>query len=159
MRILGWPATAVLATCAVFGLTGCKPNEAIKRGAVIDKGTKPSEAEPPKAAAIDPSTTGTLVGTVHFSGKAPERLKIDMSQDPVCSITGGDNLAEQYVVHGGKQLARLAQRVVRCEDRRKHCGHRRDESPNSAALRRPRGAPRHISHPAVPRHPRASAPR
>ena len=102
MRILGWPATAVLATCVVFGLTGCKPNEAIKRGAVIDKGTKPSEAEPPKAAAIDPSTTGALVGTVHFSGKAPERLKIDMSQDPVCSITGGDNLAEQYVVHGGK---------------------------------------------------------
>ena len=40
--------------------------------------------------------------TVNFSGKAPERLKIDMSQDPVCSITGGENLAEQYVVHGGK---------------------------------------------------------
>src|SRR3954463_12439047 len=93
MRISGWPVTAVLATCAVFSLTGCKPNEAIKRGAVIDKGTKPSEAESPKATVIDPSTTGTLAGTVHFSGKAPERVKIDMSQDPVCSITGGENLA------------------------------------------------------------------
>jgi plastocyanin len=102
MRILGWPVTAVLATCAVVGLAGCKPNEAIKRGAVIGKGTKPSEAESPKAVRIDPATTGTLVGTVHFSGKAPERLQIDMSQDPVCSITGGENLAEQYVVHGGK---------------------------------------------------------
>ena len=25
-----------------------------------------------------------------------------MSMDPVCSITGGDNFAEQYVVHDGK---------------------------------------------------------
>jgi plastocyanin len=40
-------------------------------------------------------------GAVHFAGKPPERLKIDMSQDPVCSSTGGENLAEQYVVHDG----------------------------------------------------------
>src|SRR2546430_12369367 len=29
------------------------------------------------------------------------RLRIDMSQDPVCSITGGTNLTEQYVIHNG----------------------------------------------------------
>jgi plastocyanin len=100
MRILGWPVAAMLATGMVGGLAGCKPNEAIRRGEVIGKGTKPSE--PPKSAAIDESTTGSIHGTVNFAGKAPERLKIDMSQDPVCSITGGENLAEQYVVHGGK---------------------------------------------------------
>jgi plastocyanin len=29
-------------------------------------------------------------------------VKIDMSMDPVCSITAGDNFAEQYVAHDGK---------------------------------------------------------
>ena len=29
-------------------------------------------------------------------------MKIDMSMDPVCSMMGGDNFAEQYVVHDGK---------------------------------------------------------
>jgi plastocyanin len=102
MRTFGWPVTAVLAMCIVMELVGCKPNEAIRQGAVIDKGTKPNEPASPKSAAIDEATTGTIFGTMNFVGKAPERLKIDMSQDPVCSITGGENLAEQYVVHGGK---------------------------------------------------------
>jgi plastocyanin len=83
-------------------LAGCKPDDAIKRGAVIDNGTKPNVPAPPKGPTADVSTTGTIHGTVNFTGKAPERLRIDMSQDPVCSITGGENLAEQYVVHGGK---------------------------------------------------------
>ncbi|WP_051978452.1 carboxypeptidase regulatory-like domain-containing protein [Edaphobacter aggregans] len=102
MRIFGWPATFLLAMGTLIAIAGCKPNEAIKRGAVIGKGTKPNETGAPKSAAIDESTTGTIRGTVNFAGKAPERLKIDMSQDPVCSITGGENLTEQYVVHGGK---------------------------------------------------------
>jgi plastocyanin len=51
---------------------------------------------------LDPATLGTVSGTVHFSGKPPQRVKIDMSMDPVCSMTGGDNYAEQYVVHDGK---------------------------------------------------------
>ncbi len=97
----GWPA-AVLASGIVLTLAGCKPDEAVKRGAVIDNGTKANAPAAPKAATIDASTTGTIRGTVSFTGKTPERLKIDMSQDPVCSITGGENLAEQYVVHGGK---------------------------------------------------------
>ena len=102
MRILGWPVTAMLAMGMVVGLAGCKPNEAIRRGAVIGKGTKPHGPAAPKGSTIDEATTGTILGIVNFAGKAPERLKIDMSQDPVCAITGGENLAEQYVVHGGK---------------------------------------------------------
>jgi plastocyanin len=39
---------------------------------------------------------------VRFVGKAPLRVKIDMSQDPVCSMMGGDNFAEQYVVKDGR---------------------------------------------------------
>jgi plastocyanin len=32
----------------------------------------------------------------------PAPVKIDMSMDPVCSMMGGDNFAEQYAVHDGK---------------------------------------------------------
>jgi plastocyanin len=102
MKILGWPATAVLALFVMVGATGCKPNEAIRRGAVVGKGTKTSDPGASNGPAIDLATTGSIRGTVNFAGKPPERLKIDMSQDPVCSITGGENLAEQYVVRGGK---------------------------------------------------------
>src|SRR5215470_4577843 len=102
MRIFGWPAIALLATGAVVAVSGCKPDDAIRRGAVIGKGTKPNEPDAAKGPAIDAATTGSIAGTVHFAGKAPERLKIDMSQDPVCAITGGENLAEQFVVHDGK---------------------------------------------------------
>jgi plastocyanin len=41
-------------------------------------------------------------GIIRFAGKTPERVKIDMSMDPVCSITGGDNYSEQYMVKDGK---------------------------------------------------------
>ncbi len=37
-----------------------------------------------------------------FSGAAPARVPIDMSQDPACSLSGGTNLSEQYVVDHGK---------------------------------------------------------
>ena len=103
MKSLGWPVTVLLMTgLVVVGLAGCKPNEAIRQGAVIGKGTKPNQPAAENGTTADGATTGSIRGTVNFSGNAPERLKIDMSQDPVCSITGGENLAEQYVVHGGK---------------------------------------------------------
>ena len=102
MRIFGWPVAALLATGAAIGLVGCKPDEAIRRGAVIGKGTKPKEVGSAKSTQIDAANAGSITGTVNFTGKPPERLKIDMNQDPVCAITGGENLAEQYVVHGGK---------------------------------------------------------
>src|SRR6516225_10102292 len=93
MRIFGWPVAALLATGAAIGLVGCKPDEAIRRGAVIGKGTKPNEAGKAKSTQIDTANAGSITGTVNFTGKPPERLKIDMSQDPVCAITGGEKLA------------------------------------------------------------------
>ncbi len=38
---------------------------------------------------FDPATLGTVSGTVHFEGKPPERIKIDMSQDPACALGCG----------------------------------------------------------------------
>jgi len=102
MKSLGWPLATMMVTGIVVGLAGCKPNEAIRQGAVIDKGTKPNQTVTENRSSVYDATAGSIRGTVNFPGKVPERLKIDMSQDPVCSITGGENLAEQYVVHGGK---------------------------------------------------------
>jgi plastocyanin len=55
-----------------------------------------------KAPAIDPATAGGISGLVHFSGKAPERIKIDMSADPACAMSDTPNYTEQYVVTDGR---------------------------------------------------------
>jgi plastocyanin len=49
---------------------------------------------------IDPSTAGTISGTIHFAKKAPPRVLIDMGQDPACSLADA-NYSEQYVAHDG----------------------------------------------------------
>ena len=96
-RMFGCLMAAVL----MGGLVGCKPSDAIKQGKVIDNGMKAEGPVVPPSAPLDPATLGGVRGVVHFSGKAPARVKIDMSQDPVCSMMGGDNFSEQYVVKDG----------------------------------------------------------
>jgi plastocyanin len=39
---------------------------------------------------------------VHFAGKAPARIRIDMSADPACAMSATPNLTEQYIVADGK---------------------------------------------------------
>jgi hypothetical protein len=82
------------------GLAGCKSSDAVKHS--NDSGAVMEPAAPGPSAPLDPATLGMVSGTVGFSGKPPERVKIDMSMDPVCSITAGDNFAEQYAVKAGK---------------------------------------------------------
>jgi plastocyanin len=88
-----------LIVAAFSGVVGCKSGDAVKQEAVV--ATKPAGPLSPPVQ-LDPSTLGAVNGTIHFSGKAPAPVKIDMSMDPVCSMMGGDNFAEQYVVHDGK---------------------------------------------------------
>jgi plastocyanin len=90
-------AVALGSALSVMG--GCKQNDAVKQS---NDGSKATGSVAPTSVPLDPATLGTLSGTIRFSGKAPAPVKIDMSQDPVCSMTGGDNFAEQYVVHDGK---------------------------------------------------------
>ena len=47
-------------------------------------------------------TAGSIEGTVHFTGKAPERIRSTWAQDPVCDDLSATNLTEQYVVDDGK---------------------------------------------------------
>jgi plastocyanin len=102
----GWWMAAVMAGSVLAGLTGCKPSPAVKQAQVIGNGTSPESDQPVIARPLngpqDKTTLGMVSGTVRFAGKAPERVKIDMSMDPVCSMASGENDSEQYVVHDGK---------------------------------------------------------
>jgi plastocyanin len=98
-RICGWLLAVVVAGGVLNTLEGCKPSDAAKHS---NEGGTATGSAPPPSAPLDPATLGMVSGTIHFSGKAPAPVKIDMSMDPVCSITGGDNFAEQYIVKGGK---------------------------------------------------------
>lgn len=101
MKIFSGTLAAVAVTAVIAGgLAGCRSS---RHETPAENGTKSSETAGARSGVpIDPATTGSIEGTVHFAGKAPERLRIDMSQDPACASTGGENLAEQYVVHDGK---------------------------------------------------------
>jgi plastocyanin len=50
------------------------------------------------APAVDPATAGSISGVVHFDGKSPTRIAIDMSADPACALATEPNLTEQYIV-------------------------------------------------------------
>ncbi len=55
-------------------------------------------------ATADRAGSGSIEGTIHFTGPAPKRVPIDVSQDPGC-VQGGPaqpHLSEQYVVNNGK---------------------------------------------------------
>ena len=78
------------------GLVGCKPDAAVRSGALEDGGVKPARIK------VDAATAGSVSGVVKFAGKAPARVKIDMTMDPVCEMKAGDNYSEQYLVKDGK---------------------------------------------------------
>ena len=90
---------AVLALALTFALTldvaGCK-----HATAPADTTAAPSStpAVAPPAPAVDPATAGSITGTVHFDGKAPAPVAIDMSMDPACAMSAAPNSSEQLVV-------------------------------------------------------------
>lgn len=87
--------TPSLILLSALTLSGCKQSPA----------PTPSPAEPiaaHPAPAVDPATAGSISGTVHFDGKAPARISIDMSADPACALATEPNLTEQYLVSDHK---------------------------------------------------------
>ncbi len=89
-----------LSLVALLTLTGCKPDAAVRKAEPLNAAS--SSASTPTGTPVDPATVGSVTGTVSLTGAPPPRVHIDMSQDPVCSITGGDNLSEQFVVDHGR---------------------------------------------------------
>ena len=97
------PASLLLGTILLF--TGCKADTALKNGETLDKSSKNALTTEPastNAPTVDPAQAATIVGTVKFSGTAPKPVKIDMSMDPACAMSGTDNASEQYAVNDGK---------------------------------------------------------
>ncbi|HEX5236511.1 MAG TPA: hypothetical protein VFW25_14425 [Silvibacterium sp.] len=83
--------TLTITICALLlAAAGCK------------KSAAPGEAPQPQKnyTMIDWAHSGTISGTIHFTGKPPKRIPIDMAQDPVCSLAPA-NLTEQYVSDDG----------------------------------------------------------
>lgn len=85
-------AVSVAAILSLACLTGCKSNAKQGEASPQDQRTA--------AVTIDPATLGSISGTVHISGTVPNRIKIDMSQDPACTL-GSDNMTEQIVAKDG----------------------------------------------------------
>jgi hypothetical protein len=55
---------------------------------------------------VDPSTAGSIAGTIRYTGKLPPRKSIDMSEDPAClSAHHGKTYDESLVVDSHGELA------------------------------------------------------
>jgi plastocyanin len=81
---------------ALILFAGCNQNSA-----------PPNEQKPAytfkTATPIDPATTGSISGTISFSGAPPKRVPIDMDMDMGCSLATKDpNLSEAVIVNQGK---------------------------------------------------------
>lgn len=87
----------VLSVALVFA-AGCKPDRAVKTGAVVDD---PHRSEGSNSNVVPTAAKGNIRGIVRLNGHVPAPIKIDMSQDPACSF-GPENMTEQYVVKDGK---------------------------------------------------------
>jgi plastocyanin len=80
---------------AGFFLAGCNG----KQSSSAPSGGSSSQ---PKVA-IDQSTTGSISGTVHFTGTAPAPVKIDMGFDPACAMSPrGENFSSPIAAKDGK---------------------------------------------------------
>jgi plastocyanin len=80
---------------AGISLTGCNRNQ---NPSTTAPGPSPSTAK----VTIDPASTGSIGGAVHFTGSAPAPVKIDMSFDPACAMSPrGENMVSPISAKDG----------------------------------------------------------
>jgi plastocyanin len=65
--------------CSTLAIAGCTQKDKPAPAAAV----QPQQPLPP-AFHVDPATTGSISGTIHFSGQRPTAKPIDMSEDPAC---------------------------------------------------------------------------
>jgi plastocyanin len=88
----------VAAVVVALGVTGCKAKPADNAVSTIETHAYPAADQ---AVVPDTATLGSVDGVVKLTGKAPAPVKIDMSMDPACEMSAGDNFSEQFTVHNG----------------------------------------------------------
>lgn len=98
-------AAALGLACMLAGCKHSTPATSSEGSATTTAATTTAAAPP--AQPVDPATAGTITGEVHFSGKAPARMPIDMSMDPACAMSATPNETEQYVVSKSGGLANV----------------------------------------------------
>jgi hypothetical protein len=87
---------------AIFFLSSCS-NTGKK-----ETQSKTTAQVPPSYFKPDPATTGSLVGTIQFSGARPRRKPIDMSEDPACvEAHRGKPFDESVMVNPNNTLANV----------------------------------------------------
>ncbi|ADV81695.1 hypothetical protein [Terriglobus saanensis] len=91
-------AALLLFSGLMFPLIGCKPDAAVRQGSVVGAG--PSVPASPTAAP-NPTTLGSITGTVKIAGQVPAPIRIDMSQDPACTLSNAENMSEQIMAKDG----------------------------------------------------------
>jgi hypothetical protein len=86
-------------------LTACSQNVR----PMPEKSEKQSSPAPAtKITVVDPATTATVRGTVHFNGTAPAPVEIDMGMDPGCTLSNPQkNFSQQFAVGGKGALANV----------------------------------------------------
>ncbi len=101
------PTRLILTTALCLTLTACKPDAALKKSEVFGKGSvpgstppRPTDSSPAADAPAGPS--GSVSGTILFSGHAPAPVLIDTSMDPACTLSGAKVYSEQYAITGNK---------------------------------------------------------
>lgn len=87
-------AAVLLISGAILMSAGCK-----KAG----NSSGAAESSNQQYTQIDPATAGSIEGNVNLVGKPPERIEIDMAQDPACAMSPyGKNLTEGILSKDGK---------------------------------------------------------
>lgn len=91
----------VFSICAVFVLAGGISGF----GQTVQA---PTPASQPTYFKVDPKTAGSIVGTIHYSGKRPTPKVVDMSNDPACvDAHKGPAYEESLVVNKKGMLANV----------------------------------------------------
>ncbi|MEN8375185.1 MAG: carboxypeptidase regulatory-like domain-containing protein [Gemmatimonadota bacterium] len=96
----------VMALAGASGfLLACGGGDAGSGGAASDDGGDDAAASAP---AVDPATTGAVVGTITFTGAVPAPEMIDMSDEPVCNDKhGGQPMRSPVKAGDGGGLAEV----------------------------------------------------
>jgi len=92
-------AAFLLFSGLMLSVVGCKPDAAVRQGSVAGAGPSVPAAQ---VSAPDPATLGSITGTVKISGQVKAPVRIDMSQDPACTLSNAVNMSEQIVAKEGK---------------------------------------------------------